>query len=124
MTNPFLEVFDAPKPASTRGQRDITNVPAQSLTLLNDPFVIEQAAKWAESLLADPALANGKRLEHMFLKALGRKPSPLELDKSQTFLASLAQEHGIAAHQMNDDPKVWRDFAQSMFNFKEFVYVQ
>ena len=124
VTNPFLEVFDAPKPASTRGQRDITNVPAQSLTLLNDPFVIEQAAKWAESLLADPALANGKRLEHMFLKALGRKPSPLELDKSQTFLASLAQEHGVQAHQMNDSPLVWRDFAQSMFNFKEFLYLQ
>ena len=124
VSNPFLEVFDAPKPASTRGQRDVTNVPAQSLTLLNDPFVIEQAAKWAESLLADPALANGKRLDHMFLKALGRKPSPLELDKSQTFLASLAQEHGVPAHLMDEDRKVWRDFAQAMFNFKEFIYVQ
>ena len=124
VTNPFLEVFDVPKPASTRGQRDITNVPAQSLTLLNDPFVIEQAAKWAEALLADPALANGNRLEHMFLQALGRKPSPLELDKSQTFLASLAEEHGVPANEMNDDLNVWRDFAQSMFNFKEFLYLQ
>ena len=26
--NPFLQVFDQPKPASTRGQRDSTNVPA------------------------------------------------------------------------------------------------
>ena len=124
VTNPFLEVFDAPKPASTRGQRDVTNVPAQSLTLLNDPFVIEQAAKWAEALLADPALANGKRLEHMFLKALGRKPSPMEVDKSQTFLASLAQEHGVAANQLESDLNVWRDFAQAMFNFKEFIYLQ
>ena len=124
ITNPFLEVFDAPKPATTRGQRDVTNVPAQSLTLLNDPFVIEQAAKWAEALLDDPALANGNRLEHMFLTALGRKPSPLELDRSQTFLASLAQEHGIPPDQMNSNVQVWQDFAQAMFNFKEFLYLQ
>jgi len=47
LRHPFLEVFDVPKPATTRGQRDVTNVPAQSLTLMNSPFVIEQAGKWA-----------------------------------------------------------------------------
>src|SRR5277367_5679675 len=49
-TNPFLEVFDVYKPASTRGKRDVTNVPAQSLTLMNSPFVIDEAWKWAERL--------------------------------------------------------------------------
>src|SRR5262249_17746350 len=44
VTNPVLEAFDVPVISSTRGQRDLTNVPAQSLVLLNDPFVIEQAA--------------------------------------------------------------------------------
>ena len=33
----FLTVFDAPVPSSAKGRRDITNVPAQSLTLMNDP---------------------------------------------------------------------------------------
>ena len=47
--NPFLEVFDSPKPATTRGQRDATTVPAQSLTLLISPFVIGQAAEWASA---------------------------------------------------------------------------
>ena len=41
--NSFLETFGQPKPASTRGQRDQTNDPAQSLTLLNSPFVWNQA---------------------------------------------------------------------------------
>ena len=49
--NPFLEVFDLPKPATTRGLRDVTNVPAQSLTMLNSPFVIGQAEVWAEALV-------------------------------------------------------------------------
>lgn len=51
--NPLLEAFDAPKPASTRGKRDATNVPAQSLTLLNDPFIIDQSAKWAKALVTE-----------------------------------------------------------------------
>ncbi|NIP93941.1 MAG: DUF1553 domain-containing protein, partial [Akkermansiaceae bacterium] len=33
--DPFLSAFDAPVPASTVGRRDVTNVPAQSLTMLN-----------------------------------------------------------------------------------------
>ncbi len=39
----FLRVFDAPEPFSTKGRRNVTNVPGQSLTMMNDPFVIEQA---------------------------------------------------------------------------------
>ena len=39
----FLETFDFPNPTVARGNRDSTNVPPQALTLLNDPFVIEQA---------------------------------------------------------------------------------
>ena len=40
--SPMLQAFDLPTPASTMGRRHVTNVPAQALTLLNDPFVIEQ----------------------------------------------------------------------------------
>ena len=38
--NPFLTVMDAPVPTSTTGRRDVTNVPAQSLTMMNDPFIL------------------------------------------------------------------------------------
>ena len=43
----FLELFDFPNPTATRGRRDQTNVPAQALALLNDPFVIDQSRFWA-----------------------------------------------------------------------------
>ena len=42
----FLSVFDAPVPSSTKGRRDITNVPAQSLTLMNDPDVVKAAREF------------------------------------------------------------------------------
>ncbi len=43
--DPFLTIFDMPVPSGTRGRRDATNVPAQSLALLNDPNV----NRWAET---------------------------------------------------------------------------
>ena len=42
-TNLFLTVMDAPVPTSTTGAA-MTNVPAQSLTMMNDPFIISGRA--------------------------------------------------------------------------------
>ncbi|GIS98021.1 MAG: hypothetical protein CM1200mP25_2580 [Acidobacteriota bacterium] len=79
--NPFLEVFDLPKPATTRGQRDATNVPAQSLALLNSPFVVGQAAEWGQRLAGGEATSVDNRITHMFLKALTREPTDEELTR-------------------------------------------
>ena len=85
--DPFLSAFDVPEPLSTRGRRDTTNVPAQSLTLLNDPWVIEQALRWAESVARDPSLKNdSERIRRMFLTALGRVPSAEERVQCLRFL--------------------------------------
>ena len=120
--NPFLEVFDLPAPASTRGERDTTNVPAQALTMLNSPFVILESEKWAERLTQQKDASMAARVESMFERALGRKPSADERDRAQTYLAMLTEEHG-AADPMESKP-VWRDFAQTLFNLKEFLYVR
>ena len=116
--SPFLETFDAPKPFSTLGRRDTTNVPAQSLALLNDPFILELSAQWADSALRDTADAEA-RVRRMFEEALARLPTDAELAGSRAYLADLAREHGLG-----NDPQVWRDFAQSLFNLKEFIYVR
>ena len=116
--SPFLETFDAPKPFTTLGRRDATNVPAQSLALLNDPFIIELAAQWAASVLRDTADGDA-RVRLMFEEALARFPTNAELAGSRAYLADLVREHGI-----NDGQQVWRDFAQSLFNLKEFIYVR
>ncbi|MEY2980861.1 MAG: hypothetical protein RL562_1088 [Planctomycetota bacterium] len=46
--DPLLRTFDFPEPHSTRGRRDVTNVPAQALALSNDRFVIDCARSFAE----------------------------------------------------------------------------
>ena len=47
--DPFLTTFDLPGPGNTVGRRSMSNVPAQALVLLNDPFVHEQAERWAKA---------------------------------------------------------------------------
>ena len=81
-TNPFLEVFDVYKPTSTRGQRDVTNVPAQSLALMNSPFVIRLSEQWAATLGEAPG-----RVDQLYLRALGRFPTALERDQAESFAA-------------------------------------
>ena len=44
--SPMLTAFDLPVPATTTGRRSRSNVPAQSLVLMNDPFVHEQSRLW------------------------------------------------------------------------------
>ncbi len=49
--DPFLRVFDFPEPFTAKGRRDVTNVPAQSLTMMNDQRVAALAASWAAQVL-------------------------------------------------------------------------
>ncbi|MFK5923821.1 MAG: DUF1553 domain-containing protein [Verrucomicrobiota bacterium] len=92
--DPFLAVFDAPVPFATKGRRDSTNVPAQSLTLLNDRFVINLSAQWIKKLAADPVLKDDSlRITRLFETALGRPPSALELSSAQSFIADLGAQY-------------------------------
>ena len=89
--DPFLHAFDAPAPASTVGLRDVTNVPGQSLTLLNDPFVLLLAEHWAASAGRDPELAEpARRVVAMFERAIGRAPNPKEAGRLMGFVAESA----------------------------------
>jgi hypothetical protein len=87
--DPFLSVFDAPVPSSTKGRRDVTNVPAQSLTLMNDPFVI-RAAREFSNLHRNGDLKD--RISVMFRNSLGRNPTPNEIKQSMDYLTVSDQE--------------------------------
>ncbi|HCN31191.1 MAG TPA: hypothetical protein DIT64_21260, partial [Verrucomicrobiales bacterium] len=82
--DPFLTAFDMPVPSAPRGARDVTNVPAQSLALLNDPAIQTWAADWA----ARTETAPEQRIRQMFQQALAREPEPNELQASLRFVES------------------------------------
>jgi len=118
--SPFLQAFDAPKPFTTLGRRETTNVPGQSLALLNDPFVIELSTRWAR-LLIQQGQDVDRRVRGMFERALGRAPTNAELAASHAYLKEMSGER---SGNLSNDEEVWRDFAQSLFNLKEFIYVR
>ena len=49
----MMLAFDTPIPFNTMGRRNVSNVPAQALILMNDPFVVEQAKLWSQRMSAN-----------------------------------------------------------------------
>ena len=99
---PFLTTFDTPVPFATRGKRDSTNVPAQSLTLLNDPNVIDWARSWAlRTLNGAKNHPDDLRIRQMFREAFSREASDDEIKQSQAYLTSLQAESAQEAQKLS-----------------------
>lgn len=95
--DPFLTTFDSPVPFSTRGKRDTTNVPAQSLTLLNDNNVIRWSREWA---LRSSKVDAEQRVKQMFKEAFAREATADEVKQSLAYLASLQQENNARSQEL------------------------
>lgn len=95
--DPFLTTFDSPVPFSTRGKRDVTNVPAQSLTLLNDNNVIRWSRDWA---LRSSKEADEPRVKQMFREAFSREATADEVKQSLAYLNSLQNESNARVKEL------------------------
>jgi len=111
---PMFTAFDYPTPFSTMGRRSVSNVPAQALTMLNNPLVVQQAETWAKRVLAAPDKTPAQRVVSMYLASLGRPPSDADSAQALAFL----RDSGA------DELRSWSDLAHVMFNLKEFIFVQ
>ena len=60
----------------------------------------------------------------MFENAFARPPVDDELVSATTYLTALAQDRGVPADRLLTSEPVWQDFAQSLFNLKEFIYLR
>ncbi|HZK80075.1 MAG TPA: DUF1553 domain-containing protein, partial [Humisphaera sp.] len=99
--DPFLRAFDFPEPFSATGQRDVTNVPAQSLTMMNDDRVAALASAWATRVLSDKKLATDEdRIRNMFLAALGRPARESEVARFQAYLLEAKNGHSQTAKEV------------------------
>ncbi len=134
--DPFLSVFDAPVPFSCQGRREVTNVPAQSLLLLNGELAHTAARHLANRCCSQASLDNdGLRIHYLWRVALGRAPSLDELRSAEDFLrtsretagdASLGPpaENGESATDAASPPAEWLELAHAVLNLKEFIYVR
>jgi len=85
--DPFLRAFDFPEPFTTTGRRDETNVPAQSLTMMNDPQINRYANSLANELNSGMDEENTEtQITTLFRKLFSRDPNTQETSTIRSFL--------------------------------------
>jgi hypothetical protein len=89
----LLELFDAPDANAVQGRRDSTNVPAQSLYMLNSPWVASQTrliAKRIEEAVPGPMVESAEgRIDYAYRLVLGRTPNSQEREIALKLFGSL-----------------------------------
>ena len=116
-----LELFDAPDPSLVVGVRDTTTVPAQSLYLMNSPFLVEQSKQFSKRLLSSSEKTDADRVALAFRLALSRKPTASESEQAVSFIKQSTKS--IAAVEKDKDAiqvRVWAAFCQALFAAAEF----
>ncbi len=108
------KTFDYPDPSSIQGRRDSTNVPAQSLFMLNSPLVVQSATSMAKRIQSsNGSLDQG--IAEAYLLAYSRPPSKEEIGDAARFLRS------NQATDKNTLP--WKRFCHALIAAAEFRYV-
>ena len=118
----FLSAFDKPAPFMAIGRRGVSNSPAQSLILLNDPFVHQQADVWAKRLLRDEQRTDVNRLAEAYEWAYARPPSATETSLALSFLRDQAELHRLAG-EADAEVEAWIDLCHTLMNVKEFIHL-
>ncbi|MEM9161195.1 MAG: DUF1553 domain-containing protein, partial [Verrucomicrobiota bacterium] len=114
----FLRAFDMPNATESIGKRNVTNVPAQSLALMNDPFVHQQSTAWANRILKIQSDLD-ERIHNLHITAFSRPATRQELDWAKRFLVQMSADYNVD----EEDPTVWSDLCHMIYNRKEFIYI-
>lgn len=116
----FMLVFDFPTPFSTIGRRNVTNVPAQALALMNDPMVRDQAEVWARRMEQElPSGEDGTRIAWLFESAFGRPPTSAETSATAEALDELRALHAGAG-----ESPVWAELCHALFSTNDFTHLK
>ena len=122
-----LAVLDYSETSLVTGARETTNVPAQALYFLNNDFVLTQARRFAERVIAAyPASGrNGSaitsledRVNLAFKLAFGRPSNRAEQKTAAEFFARKA-----AIQSGSSTLDAWTDFCLALYNTAEFRYL-
>ena len=114
----LFEVFDFANTSLVTGRRTLSTVAPQALFMMNHPFVRTQAKLAAERLLGDSQPKEEHRIDHAYLRILGRHATVAEISLSQKFLKSVIDttEKGRG--------EAWTQMVQSLFLTIDFRYVR
>lgn len=77
---PLLSTFDGPDRDNACTHRNRSNTPLQSLTMANDPAMVELSQGLGARIFSEGGASNDDRVRTGFLLCLGRSPNDNELD--------------------------------------------
>lgn len=115
----MLGVFDQPVMATNCTRRVASAVPLQSLTLLNDAVMLEQADHFARRVAALAGPSRDKRIETAFLLAVSRLPTAAEMAAAKTLLTKVAPHYS----DPDADLKALARLCHMLMCTNEFLYV-
>jgi hypothetical protein len=104
---PMFDTFDHPDMNVTAGARNVSTVPTQALTLLNNPFVLSQAQRLAERVSAETGDVRAQ-IDLAYRVALARPPAAAEVAVAVDLIA----HQSLAA------------FTHVLLNLDEFMYIR
>ena len=105
---PFFDTFDLPDQNQTAAARNVSTVSTQALTLMNNPFVLNQAELFAARLEREAPGDLERQIDLAYRIALTRDPSEAE----RAIARALATEQSLV------------DFTHVMMNLNEFLYLR
>jgi hypothetical protein len=105
---PMFEVFDLPDQNVSCGRRNVSTVPTQALTMLNNEFVLRQARLFADRVAEAAGADRAKQIDLAYELALARAPSAEERELAESFLAK----------------QPLSEFAHVLINLNEFLYMR
>ena len=91
----------------TAPRRAVTTTPSQSLSLMNNSFVLRMADHFAERVSGEVGTEPAAQIHRVFALAYGRRASEDEIESGRQFV----EVHGLPA------------FCRVVFNSNEFLYV-
>ncbi|HUG71436.1 MAG TPA: PSD1 and planctomycete cytochrome C domain-containing protein [Pirellulaceae bacterium] len=125
-----FELFDFADPNRVVGQREESTAPAQALFLMNSEWIHERASRTADRLLTENHAGDAQRVERLFLLALGRRPTSMELQDALTYVDPSVVEDGKQPQaDVPADPEEarlprWANYCQVVLGSAEFRYMQ
>ena len=121
--HPFLALFDGPDPNVSTDVRTSAIVPLQALWAMNDAFVVEQSAAFAQRLLDSERDASA-RIDLAHQLAYARPVEPVERQRATEYLdAYLGELTHTGVGDADAQREAWTSYARVLLTSNEFFYV-
>jgi len=127
-----LDAFDAPAMVPNCEMRSQTTVAPQSLLLMNDTFVLDNARRLADRLQAEAPNDRRKQLERAWILLCSKPPTEADITRSLSYLdeqtKALTQYHHDIQHPKgvvpNPPQEAMSSLCQILCSSNRFLYIE